>query len=109
MRLIDFLNDKFNGGILYTDAVHVCLGLYCSLDFLPKDVDTDNLTKEKLSECFSNLSSDKKIISFEKEVAEYFGVYSVEFKSREHWSEIISSITKKGRSYDSDLVEGILK
>ncbi len=109
MRLIDFLNDKFNGGVSYTNAIHVCLGLYCSLDFLPKDVDTDNLTKNKLSECFSALSLDKKIVSFEKEVAEYYGVYCVEFQGREHWGDILSSITKKGRSYDSDIVEGILK
>jgi hypothetical protein len=76
-------------GMDYSDAVHLCLRLYCTVDGVPQSLLP--LSKETLSDAFSQLGSTGWVR----------GCDADEVSAPSHWIGVIGAIFKKG----SDVVD----
>lgn len=68
-ELYQHISTKSPLGIPYSEAVKLMLTLYCTLAILPKEMQKLPLTKEALSEMFSRLATDGKIVPDEGDQA----------------------------------------
>ena len=89
-----------DNSIAYEDAANLCLFIYCE-NVRIGEVSID-LKMEEISFIFSSISSSGLVVDFDSSVAVYFGANYHDFKTQGHWTEIMASIFKLGRSYDRE-------
>jgi hypothetical protein len=109
MRLADFLGTKYSKGLLYDDAVQLCLAIYSSRDILPAGAINEDLTMDQIAEAFSELSARGLIRAYRPDIAAAYGANYHPVDSKGHWTEIQASILKMQCTYDRHRVEILLQ
>lgn len=107
MCLIDAITEAFPEGIIYEDAVTLCLRLYCTLDGVQETYHNE-CNKEDLASVFSHLYSKGRIVGSTAGSVMYGANYH-SCADKGHWIEVIASIFKKQMSYDQERAQELLK
>jgi len=109
MRLADFLASRFSQGLLYSDAVQLCLAIYCSAGILPAELIDEELSMDRIAEAFSEISTRGLIREYRSNVAATYGANYHSVEAKGHWIEVQASILKMKLTYDLDRAKALLR
>lgn len=107
ISLHDKLISKFPNGLVYRDALELCIALFCSADWFD-DIREDELDKKNIANVFSRLVKAGLVLEIEESIAIERGVVG-DFSSSSHWLQIMNSSLSQDRFYDVKVIERLLK
>ena len=99
--LYEILCSEFDEGIGYSNALDLCIAIFCSTDWL-YGVDVNTCTKEGIATAFGKISEQGIVQNFDLELAHSKGAVIVDYKNKIHWLEIINHAMRSNNFYDQE-------
>jgi len=99
-RLADFLKMRLPIDLPYDDLAQICLGIYCYLGGLPKEIAALKLDKDAIAEAFAELAAKRGLNRHNSLTSARYGANFHQVTEKGHWIEVIASIFKKGDAVD---------
>ncbi len=92
MNLFDHITNKNPDGIAFEEAKQLFLWLYCTLRILPEPIRHNKIGKKELTETFSMLAAQGKLLGLPRIVAKGHAVPFNDPSDQAYWERLVDEL-----------------
>lgn len=107
-RLFLYLNRKMPVSVDYEDLANLCFSLYCTLDILPKNLQSLGITKDVLAMTFTSIARERNISVYSSDDFYKKNLF-YDCTNNQHWIDLIDNCVKLDRSPDLTGAKALLR
>ena len=101
MKLFEHITNKNPGGIPFEEAKQLFLWLYCTLGILPEPIRHDKIGKKELTETFSSLAAQGKLLGLPRIVAQANVAPFNDPSDQAYWERLVNELLHNEITLDS--------